>query len=227
MQESGTRDVAIEIGQTSLAGSLTVPEKARGLVIFAHGSGSGRHSPRNRAVAKRLNTAAQGTLLLDLLTPSEEAVDRRTAQLRFDIPLLTERVRAAVDWAGRRPEIAALPIGLFGASTGGAAALAAAAHAPTVRALVLRGGRPDLAGGGLAKVTAPTLMIVGGEDPVVLVLNRQACAQMTTECRVHVIPGATHLFEEPGALEEVSRLAAEWFTQYLPEREETTTRDPH
>ena len=218
MRASGTKDIAIEIAQASLAGALTTPEKAGGLVIFAHGSGSGRHSPRNRAVAERLNAAALGTLLLDLLTPSEEAVDSRTAQLRFDIPLLTERVRAAVDWAGGQPELAALPIGLFGASTGGAAALAAAADAPTVRALVLRGGRPDLAGGALAGVRAPTLMIVGGEDPVVLVLNREACARMTCECRVHVIPGATHLFEEPGALEEVSRLAGEWFTRYLPEK---------
>ena len=218
MRASGTRDIAIEIAQATLAGALTIPEKARGLVIFAHGSGSGRHSPRNRAVAERLNTAALGTLLLDLLTPSEEAVDSRTAQLRFDIPLLTERVRAAVGWAGRQPEIAALPVGLFGASTGGAAALAAAADAPTVRALVLRGGRPDLAGEALARVRAPTLMIVGGEDPVVLGLNREACARMTSECRVHVIPGATHLFEEPGALEEVSRLAGEWFTRYLPEK---------
>src|SRR5262245_31743913 len=218
MRASGTKDIASEIAQASLAGALTTPEKAGGLVIFAHGSGSGRHSPRNRAVAERLNAAALGTLLLDLLTPSEEAVDSRTAQLRFDIPLLTERVRAVVDWAGGQPELAALPIGLFGASTGGAAALAAAADALTVCALVLRGGRPDLAGGALAGVRAPTLMIVGGEDPVVLVLNREACARMTCECRVHVIPGATHLFEEPGALEEVSRLAGEWFTRYLPEK---------
>lgn len=212
------RDVTIEIEDASLAGSLTMPEAARGLVIFAHGSGSGRHSPRNREVAARLNAAALGTLLLDLLTPAEEAVDRRTAQLRFDIPLLTGRVRAAVDWASREPEIAALPIGLFGASTGGAAALAAAAEASAVFALVLRGGRPDLAGQALAEVRAPTLMIVGGEDRVVLDLNSQACAQMRAECRVHVILGATHLFEEPGALAEVSSLAGEWFTRYLPER---------
>lgn len=220
MRASGSRDVAIDIGHASLAGSLTIPDKARGLVIFAHGSGSGRHSPRNRAVASWLNAEALGTLLLDLLTPPEENVDRRTAQLRFDIPLLTERVRGAVDWAARQPEIAALPIGLFGASTGGAAALAAAGDAPAVYAVVLRGGRPDLAGRALARVRAPTLMIVGGEDPVVLVLNRQACARMTVECRVHVIPGATHLFEEPGALEEVGRLAGQWFTRYVPERAE-------
>jgi len=213
-------DITIDIDQTSLAGSLTMPDEARGLVIFAHGSGSGRHSPRNRAVASLLNTAVLGTLLLDLLTTSEEAVDRRTAQLRFDIPLLTERVGAAIGWAARQPRIAALPIGLFGASTGGAAALAAAGDAPTVRAVVLRGGRPDLADRALAAVRAPTLMIVGGNDSVVLSLNRQACARMTAECRVQVIPGATHLFEEPGALEEVSRLTGEWFTRYLPERAE-------
>jgi len=212
------RDVTVEIEDASLAGSLTMPEAARGLVIFAHGSGSGRHSPRNREVAARLNAATLGTLLLDLLTPAEEAVDRRTAELRFDIPLLTGRVRAAVDWASREPEIAAPPIGLFGASTGGAAALAAAAEASTVFALVLRGGRPDLAGPALAEVRAPTLMIVGGEDRVVLDLNRQACARMRADCRVHVIPGATHLFEEPGALAEVSRLARDWFTRYLLER---------
>lgn len=220
MRASHSRDVAIEIGQATIAGSLTIPEGANGLVVFAHGSGSGRHSPRNRAVAARLNAAALGTLLLDLLTPAEDAVDRRTAELRFDIPLLTERVRAAVDWAARQPEIAALPVGLFGASTGGAAALAAAEDSPAVRAIVLRGGRPDLAGQALERVRAPTLMIVGGEDTVVLVLNRQACARMTTECRVHVIPGATHIFEEPGALEEVSRLASDWFTRYLGERTE-------
>ena len=218
MRAAPGRDVAIEIGRSSLAGSLTVPEAARGLVIFAHGSGSGRHSPRNRAVAAQLNVAALGTLLLDLLTPEEEARDRQTAELRFDIPLLTARLRAALDWAGRQPETAALHVGLFGASTGGAAALAVAADSPAVRAVVLRGGRPDLAGRALTRVEAPTLMIVGGADRQVLALNRQACALMAGECRVHVIPGATHLFEEPGALEEVGRLASTWFTHYLPER---------
>ena len=209
------RDVAIEFGRDTLAGTLSVPAGAHGLVIFAHGTGSGRHSPRNRAVATELNGAALSTLLLDLLTSEEEARDRRTAAFRFDIGLLTERLRAAVDWAAGQPETAALPIGLFGASTGGAAALAAAARSPAVRAVVLRGGRPDLAGEALAGVRAPTLMIVGGEDRVVIELNREACAAMTAECRVDVIAGATHLFEEAGALEQVSRLAAEWFTRHL------------
>jgi len=212
---SSSRDVGIEIGQASLAGSLTLPGEPRGLVIFAHGSGSGRHSPRNRAVETHLNAAVLGTLLLDLLTSEEEARDSQTAELRFDIRLLTGRLLAAVDWSARQPETAELPIGLFGASTGAAAALAAAADSPAVRPAVLRGGRPDLAGPALVRVRVPTLMIVGGADPVVLALNRQACARMTAECRVHVIPGATHLFEEPGALEEVSRLAAEWFTRYI------------
>jgi len=166
-------------------------------------------------VAAELNGAALSTLLLDLLSSEEEARDRRTAALRFDIRLLTERVLAAVDWAAGRPETASLPVGLFGASTGGAAALAAAASSRAVRAVVLRGGRPDLAGEALPGVRAPTLMIVGGEDRVVLELNREACAAMTAECRVDVIPGATHLFEEPGALEQVSRLAGDWFTRYL------------
>jgi dienelactone hydrolase len=209
------RDVEIVAGQATLAGSLTIPEDPRGLVVFAHGSGSGRHSPRNRAVAAQLNNAGLGTLLLDLLTPAEEARDSVTAELRFDIPLLTGRVLSAVNWAARQPETSALPIGLFGASTGGAAALAAGAESAAVRAVVLRGGRPDLAGRALDRARAPTLMIVGGEDPVVLQLNRQACERMRAECRVHIIPGATHLFEEPGALEEVGRLASDWFRRYL------------
>jgi putative phosphoribosyl transferase len=211
-----SRDIAIELGHATLSGSLTIPAGARGLVIFAHGSGSGRHSPRNRAVAAQLNSAGLATLLLDLLTTAEEARDSVTAELRFDIPLLTERVLSAVRWAAGQPEISALPNGLFGASTGGAAALAAAAVSPAVRAVVLRGGRPDLAGPALARVEVPTLMIVGGEDPLVLELNRQACARMRAKCQIHIIPGATHLFEEPGALAEVGRLASEWFGRYLP-----------
>jgi putative phosphoribosyl transferase len=217
MQTPVSRDVAIEVGPASLAGSLTIPDQARGLVTFAHGSGSGRHSPRNRAVAERLNAAGLATLLLDLLTSDEEARDRHTAQLRFDIRLLTRRLRAAVDWATRQPETAGLAVGLFGASTGGAAAISVAADSSAVRAVVLRGARPDLAAEPLTRVSAPTLMSVGGDDPLVLELNRRACAQMTAECRLQVIPGATHLFEEPGALDEVSRLAAEWFTRYLAE----------
>jgi putative phosphoribosyl transferase len=215
MQTSSTRDIAIELEGSSLAGSLTIPKQPRGLVVFAHGSGSGRHSPRNRAVAAQLNAATLATLLLDLLTAEEEARDQHTAELRFDIGLLTGRLLAAVEWATRQPETAELPIGLFGASTGGAAALAAAANSPAVRAIVVRGGRPDLAGQALNRVRVPTLMVVGGADTVVLALNRQACALMKAECRVHVIPGATHLFEEPGALDQVGQLAAEWFTRYL------------
>jgi dienelactone hydrolase len=209
------REVAIPIGHTRIAGSLTVPEEARGLVVFAHGSGSGRHSPRNRAVAARLNADALATLLLDLLTPEEESRDVRTGELRFDIPLLTRRLSGALDWAGRHPDTIGLPPGLFGASTGGAAALCAAAELPAVQAIVLRGARPDLAGLALTRVTAPTLMIVGGEDPKVAMLNRRACAAMVAECSVVVIPGATHLFEEPGALEEVGRLSADWFLRHL------------
>jgi dienelactone hydrolase len=215
-QTHRSRDIAIELEQATLAGSLTIPEAARGLVVFAHGSGSGRHSPRNRAVAAQLNSAGLATLLLDLLTAAEEARDSVTAELRFDIPLLTERVLSAVNWAAGQPEISALPIGLFGASTGGAAALATAAESSAVRAVVLRGGRPDLAGPALARVRAPTLMIVGGEDPLVLELNREACARMRAACRLHIIRGATHLFEEPGALAEVGRLASEWFRRHLP-----------
>jgi dienelactone hydrolase len=211
--------VTVQAGQAAVAGSLAIPDQARGLVIFAHGSGSGRHSPRNRAVAAALNAAGLGTLLLDLLTAEEEALDRQTAELRFDVRLLTWRLLASVGWAARNPETAQLPMGLFGASTGGAAALAAAAEWPAVRAVVLRGGRPDLAGEALSRVRSPTLMIVGGEDPLVLSLNRRACAQMTADCRLHVIPGATHLFEERGALEEVGRLAAQWFLLHLPEIE--------
>jgi putative phosphoribosyl transferase len=220
MQRSSSRSVDIELQAASLAGSLTIPQQARGLVVFAHGSGSGRHSPRNLAVAARLNAGGLATLLLDLLTVDEEAQDRHTAHLRFDIGLLTERLLAAVDWARQQPDTADLPVGLFGASTGGAAALAAAAASPAVRAAVLRGARPDLAGRALTRVTAPTLMIVGGEDPLVLALNRQACAVLSAECRVHVIPGATHLFEEPGALEQVGELAADWFTRHISGDEE-------
>ena len=209
------REVVISADGVELAGTLTIPEAATGLVVFAHGSGSSRHSPRNQAVAVRLNGAGLATLLLDLLTTEEDVRDQVTAELRFDIPLLAGRVEAAVRWAARDPGTATLPAGLFGASTGGAAALVAAARLPDVLAVVIRGGRPDLAGPALGRVRAPTLMIVGGRDEVVLRLNRHACAQMAAHCRVVVVPGATHLFEEPGALEEVSRLASDWFLQHL------------
>jgi dienelactone hydrolase len=205
-------EVRLELGDVSLGGTLTLPEQARGLVVFAHGSGSSRFSPRNRQVADVLHAAGIGTLLMDLLTEQEEAVDLRTAELRFDIGLLGERVVAAVDWAASE----ALPLGAFGASTGAAAALVAAAERPElVRAVVSRGGRPDLAGGALSRVRAPTLLIVGGADPVVLDLNREAMERLEAETRLEVVLGASHLFEEPGTLDRVSELARDWFVERL------------
>ncbi|GAA2339723.1 dienelactone hydrolase family protein [Streptomyces cuspidosporus] len=195
-----------------LVGDLVVPRGARGAVAFAHGSGSSRHSPRNRAVAEVLQRAGLGTLLFDLLTVEEERVDAITAEHRFDIPLLGRRLVAAVDWLGGHPATAALPVGLFGASTGAAAALVAAAERPDrVRAVVSRGGRPDLAGGALSRVRAPVLLVVGGDDREVLRLNEQAAAMLTAPHAVHVVPGATHLFEEPGTLEQAAEAARDWF----------------
>jgi pimeloyl-ACP methyl ester carboxylesterase len=186
------------------------------VVLFAHGSGSSRHSPRNRFVARVLREAGLATLLIDLLTADEEAVDQYTAQLRFDIGLLAQRLVGATDWLLQNRETAGLPIGYFGASTGAAAALVAAAERPdAVAAIVSRGGRPDLAGPALSRVRAPTLLIVGGNDIPVIGLNEEALAQLTTEKRLVIVPGASHLFEEPGALEEVARLAADWFGRYL------------
>jgi pimeloyl-ACP methyl ester carboxylesterase len=200
----------------ALNGDLSVPLDARGLIVFAHGSGSSRHSGRNRAVAEALQRGQFATLLMDLLTEAEEAVDVVTAEFRFDIPLLAGRVVAAIDWAKAHPQLASLPIGLFGASTGAAAALIAAAQRPEeVGAVVSRGGRPDLAGRALRKVKAPTLLIVGGRDDVVIELNRQAFALLGGAKRLEIVPGATHLFEESGALEKVSQLALAWFAQYL------------
>jgi len=210
------RLVRIEAGEAVLQADLATPSDATGLVIFAHGSGSGRFSPRNRHVAGRLRESGMATLLLDLLTESEERVDAYTAHLRFDIPLLATRLIAATDWAKQQKEIQSLPIGYFGASTGAAAALIAAAERPReVRAVVSRGGRPDLAAGALENVQAATLLIVGGRDTQVLELNRQAYDRMRTPRKLEIVEGATHLFEEPGALEEVARLAAEWFKQHL------------
>jgi pimeloyl-ACP methyl ester carboxylesterase len=198
-----------------LEADLSVPDELAGVVLFAHGSGSSRHSPRNRMVAVRLRESGLATVLADLLTLSEEQVDERTGQLRFDIDLLAGRVAGAVDWLGDQPDLAGLPVGLFGASTGAAAALQAAARRPdAVRAVVSRGGRPDLAGPALSQVTAPTLLIVGGDDTQVLELNQQA-AQLVAGAEVRVVPGATHLFSEPGALELVATWAAEWFTEHL------------
>jgi putative phosphoribosyl transferase len=203
-------------GQVMLDGDLAVPDGARGIVVFAHGSGSSRHSPRNRYVAQELQRAGCATLLMDLLTADEEAVDVRTAHLRFDIGLLAARLVAATDWLGRQRETSRLRIGYFGASTGGGAALMAAAQRPeVVAAVVSRGGRPDLAGPALPHVTAPTLLIVGGADRPVIALNEEALAQMRCERMLEIVPEATHLFEEPGALEMVARLAQKWFDHYF------------
>ncbi|MFF9496974.1 dienelactone hydrolase family protein [Streptomyces flaveolus] len=204
--------------RATLDGDLTVPPGARGMVLFAHGSGSSRLSPRNRAVAAGLRGAGFGTLLLDLLTPDEEREDIATARHRFDVALLARRLADAVDWLGRRPDTAGLPVGLFGASTGAAAALTAAAERPAeVFAVVSRGGRPDLAGDALPLVAAPVLLVVGGSDETVLDLNREAARRLASFHRIHVVPGATHLFPEPGALEEVTEVAATWFRDHLSE----------
>jgi dienelactone hydrolase len=212
----GERAVEIPADGVRLAGDLVVPSGARGVVVFAHGSGSGRFSPRNRAVAGVLVRAGLATLLMDLLTSGEEAVDLRTRQLRFDVDLLGRRVIATIDWLGAEATTKDLPVGCFGASTGAAAALIAAAERPArVGAVVSRGGRPDLAGEALRRVTAPTLLIVGGNDVDVLRLNQAAMAALAGEARLEVVPGATHLFEEPGALERVAILARDWFVQHL------------
>ena len=209
-----TRDLSIRAGGVELAGTLSVPGAARGLVIFAHGSGSGRLSPRNRRVAAALEARGLATLLFDLLTAEEERIDALDAHLRFDIPLLAGRLVEVVDWAGR--DSRGLPIGGFGASTGAAAALIAAAERPrAIRAVVSRGGRPDLAGAHLAHVQSPTLLIVGGADREVLALNQEARARMRAPSSLAIVPGATHLFEEPGALEEVARLAGDFFLEHL------------
>jgi putative phosphoribosyl transferase len=206
-------EVRLDVAGVSLGGTLTLPEAARGLVVFAHGSGSSRFSPRNRQVADVLHAAGIGTLLMDLLTAEEEQVDLRTSELRFDIALLGERVVGAVDWAVAEH---AVPLGAFGASTGAAAALVGAAERPgLVRAVVSRGGRPDLAGDALPRVRAPTLLIVGGDDPVVLDLNRRAMELLEADIRLEVVPGASHLFEEPGTLDRVAELARDWFAERL------------
>lgn len=209
-------EVRIPAGAATLDGNLTIVDQAIGLVLFAHGSGSSRHSPRNQFVARTLNDARLATLLFDLLTPNEEAVDLYTRQHRFDIGLLAERLVHATKWAKQQKQIANLRIGYFGSSTGGGAALVAAAELPNeVGAVVSRGGRPDLAGDELGKVKAPTLLIVGGEDHGVIELNGQARAQVKCECKIDIVPGATHLFEEPGALEQVAKLASDWFVSHL------------
>ena len=208
--------VRIPVGRATLNADLVVPADARGIVLFAHGSGSSRHSHRNQLVARTLQQSGFGTLLMDLLTTEEEHLDNRTRELRFDIEMLADRLTAAVNWVVEQPMLKQLPIGLFGASTGAAAALVAAAKQPgIVRAVVSRGGRPDLAGESLKIVKAPTLLIVGGWDDAVVVLNEQAKTLMPGEVVLKIVPRATHLFEEPGALGEVSELAASWFQKTL------------
>jgi putative phosphoribosyl transferase len=210
------RDVHLSLPGAELEGALTIPEEARGLVLFAHGSGSSRHSPRNRYVAEILQAAGLGTLLMDLLTREEDEVDRFTRQFRFDIGLLADRLTGAIDWLERQPETRDLPIGLFGASTGAAAALRAAAARPDrVRTVVSRGGRPDLAGEALERVRAPTLLIVGANDTSVIPLNDAARRQMKAPVEMRLVPGASHLFEEPGTLAAASALARDWFSRQL------------
>ena len=210
------RLVRVATGRVTLEGNLVVPEAATGVVLFAHGSGSSRRSPRNRSVARELQERGLATLLIDLLTADEEAIDRETAHLRFDIALLADRLAGATDWLLERPETRNLRIGYFGASTGAAAALVAAALRPrSVGAVVSRGGRPDLAGDALPRVEAPTLLIVGGDDPEVLVMNREACDRLSCEKKLEIVPRASHLFEEPGTLEAVARLAGDWFVKHL------------
>lgn len=220
--EASPREVRIACGEAVLTGDLALPPGFRALVLFAHGSGSGRHSARNRWVARRLQQAGIATLLFDLLTVPEGAVDERTREHRFDIALLTGRMQDATAWAHGQPELAHAAIGYFGASTGSAAALIAAARlGGRVGAVVSRGGRPDLAGDAvLAAVSAPTLLIVGGADPQVLDLNQSAFAQLRCRKRIDIVPGAGHLFEEPGALEQVGDLAAGWFASHLARSEQ-------
>jgi pimeloyl-ACP methyl ester carboxylesterase len=211
------RALRIGVGKVTLDADLQLPPDAGGLVLFAHGSGSSRFSSRNRHVARQLNAAGLGTVLADLLTPAEEAADDRTRHLRFDIAMLAERLVGLSDWLVAHPRTGRLPLGLFGASTGAGAALVAAAQRPrAIRAVVSRGGRPDLAGDALAQVHAPTLLIVGGDDVPVIRLNEQALERLPGDKQLVIVPGATHLFEEPGALDQVAVLVRDWFLRWLP-----------
>ncbi len=216
MPKGSARPVRLPLDDVALHGDLQSPENPIGLVIFVHGSGSSRFSPRNRYVASELNKHGLATLLLDLLTEEEQKIDEETMELRFDIPLLSNRTTTVASWASKDPDLRNLPIGLFGASTGAAAALnTAAALKGAIAAVVSRGGRPDLAESALAQVKAPTLLIVGGEDDTVLELNRKSLELLRCTKKLHVVPGATHLFEEPGTLEEVAKVAANWFHEHL------------
>ena len=210
------RPLSIELADVQLTGDLLLPDGARGLVVFVHGSGSSRLSTRNQQVARYLSERGLATLLFDLLSAAEERIDRITSELRFDIPLLTQRLVGVLDWIAAESELSFLPVGLFGASTGAAAAILSAVQRPEqVRAIVSRGGRTDLAGGKVQQLHAPILQIVGARDPVILGLNRKVSQALACEQRLDVVPGATHLFEEPGTLQEVARLAAQWFEQHL------------
>ena len=209
------REISISAGGVFLKGDLVIPERARGAVLFAHGSGSSRHSPRNQVVAQRLQEAGLATLLMDLLTLREEEEDERTARLRFDMGLLGRRLIAALDWLAEDERIRDLPVGCFGASSGAGGALVAAAERPeSIKAVVSRGGRPDLAGADLPRVQAPTLLLVGSRDEAVVEMNRQAFEQLRCVKELVIVPGASHLFEEPGTLEVVAELAAAWFVRY-------------
>ena len=212
--------VSIEVPEGAIGADFRIPERPAGLVMFAHGSGSSRFSARNRVVARHLESHDFGTLLIDLLIPEEDTIDKDTGEYRFDIERLSGRVILAMDWVERRAELRSLPLGLFGASTGAAAVLVAAAERPAaVAAVVSRGGRPDLAREALPNVKAPTLLIVGGHDTDVIAMNRSAMGRMATRVALEIVPAASHLFEEPGALEKVSRLSALWFHRYLDQKE--------
>jgi len=214
-------EVTVQAGENILHADLVIPDRSAGIVVFAHGSGSSRFSPRNRAVARTLNDGGLATLLLDLLSLEEQRADEFTGHLRFDIGLLADRVAGAIDWVGSEERTRELKIGLFGASTGAAAALAAAATRPgSVAAVVSRGGRPDLAAEALPEVKAPVLLIVGGYDGAVIEMNRDAARQLRCENRLEIVPGAGHLFEEPGKLEKVAELARDWFVRHMRRDEE-------
>jgi putative phosphoribosyl transferase len=219
-----TTEITIPAGRATLTGAFNLPERAHTLVLFVHGSGSSRHSPRNQFVAHTLNNAGLATLLFDLLTLDEERIDSYTAEFRFNIGLLAERLSYATKWTRSQANTRELRIGYFGSSTGAAAALVAAAEFPDVAAVVSRGGRPDIAGDALPKVRAPTLLIVGGRDEVVITLNEQAQREMRAEVKLEIIPGATHLFEEPGALERVAKLATDWLLRHSDAAESAFTR---
>jgi putative phosphoribosyl transferase len=222
------REVSIDLEGATLEGTLTLPKGADGLVLFAHGSGSSRHSPRNRYVAQVLQSQGIATLLVDLLTRREESIDEYSGQLRFDIPFLAKRLIGATNWITSSPDTKDLRVGYFGASTGAGAALMAAAELPDVISTVVsRGGRPDLAKDALDAVRAPTLLIVGGDDEPVISMNREALAKLNCpDKKLVIIPGATHLFEEPGTLEEVARVAAEWFSRHFKSAQKPQVQSP-